>query len=560
MKKKKKVLLIEPPFYRLYKPTYSLSRYPLGLGYLAAEITKMHGWSVSVYNADFVPGSEKIRISYLTGEGFENYRRNLDCLSAAVRQEIQFVISRCKPDVVGISVTSQNFASGCIVARLVKEYGKNIPVILGGPHATLAGEEALKNPFIDISVYGEGELTIVEILRAIESEQDISHIKGIIYKKEGRIIKTSPRPLTANPDLFGFPYDIVEDVLIDYSQYSKNAFRFIFTARGCPYNCFFCGSRNLWTRKVRFRTIENVIREIENLHKMGVTNLQFEDDTFGIDKKYTTKLCDTLEEKFPGLEWCCKIHADQVDRDILYRMKKAGCNLIKLGIESGSNEMLKMIRKGITIEQAFKASRMIKSLGIQLQTFFMVGFPFETEETLAATAEAMMSIDSDYVIYSIFTPYPGTEAYDYCKQHRLIGEDFDVSMYNHQSPANCFCRYIEPGRFRELVSKIEKNVDRKNTVRAIEWLESRQDKTDIMVYQIASLYKSLGEFKKSVQWFRKVLRESGEDEFRGGAYFHLGEILVKENKINKSLPYFEKCLELIPGHRKAREYSKRAQQ
>jgi len=148
-------------------------------------------------------------------------------------------------------------------------------------------------------------------------------------------------------------------------------------------------------------------------------------------------------------------------------MKKAGCYLIQIGIESGNNEILRAMRKNITIEDAFRACRIIKRAGLELHTFFMVGFPQEREDTLNDTLMAMKKIDSDLIIYSIFNPYPGTEAFEFCKAHGLVGNDYDVSLHNHNSPNSHFCADIKPQRFRQLASRIEQIVDKKNELKKI---------------------------------------------------------------------------------------------
>lgn len=251
-------------------------------------------------------------------------------------------------------------------------------------------------------------------------------------------------------------------MLKDYNLYPPKAFANIFATRGCPYNCFFCGSRKIWSRKVRFRSVGNVINEIKGLQKLGLKFVHFDDDPFGINKKYITDLCNALTLNCPEIKWGCEMHVKLVDEQTISMMKLAGCSAIQIGIESGNNEILSAMRKDITVEEALAACEIIKKQGIELETFFMVGFPQETKDTLNNTIAAMKKAKCDSICYSIFTPYPGTEAFEFCKKNGLIKDDFNVSLYNHQSPANCFSMNIRPERFRILVRKIEKMVDRKN--------------------------------------------------------------------------------------------------
>lgn len=490
-----KILLIEPPFYKLFKYTYSLDRYPLSLGYLAGAIHKETNWSVTVYNADFCPESESVKVDYLTHAGFDNYLNNLKYLSGQVWEEIKSTIIKYEPAVVGISVKSQTFASAGIVAKLVKEINNQIIVIVGGPHPSMVGSDVFNCLDIDVAVKGEGENSIVELLNAIETRKKFDNIKGIIYRKDDQIVENATREFIKDLDSLCFPHEFAPEALKDYDQYPKIAFRNIFATRGCPYNCFFCGSREIWGRKVRFRSPNNVIKEIKGLQKMGVKFVHFDDDTFGVNKEYINDLCNALIRYCPGLKWSCELHVKLVDEQIVSLMKAAGCFLVQIGIESGNNKILEEMRKNITIEEAFCACEIIKKYGIELYVFFIVGFPQETDDTLNETIAAMKKIKCDVIIYSIFTPYPGTEAFELCKEKGLIGDDYDVSLYNHQSPANCFCVNITPERFRVLVSKIEKMVDRKCSLSRIKRVFSLNTFLRIQEWGVGkSLKRGMGVF------------------------------------------------------------------
>jgi anaerobic magnesium-protoporphyrin IX monomethyl ester cyclase len=457
-----KILLIEPPFYRLFKDTYSLERYPLSLGYLGGEIRKNTNWDVMVYNADFHPYAEFIRTSYLTGIGFNNYINNLKDLSGKIWKEIELTIAEYRPAVVGISAKSQNFKSALIVAGLAKKFNNQTTVIMGGPHPSMIDMDLLNYPEIDIGVLGEGEITIVDLLNAMEAEKNIDDVQGIIHRRHEQVIKNPQRELIQNLDSLCFPHEYASEILKDYNKYPPKAFGNIFAIRGCPYNCFFCGSRNIWSRKVRFRSPENVAEEIKHLQKIGLKSIHFDDDTFGVSAKHIKDLCNALMQHCPGIKWSCEIPVQLVNEQNISLMKDAGCSSIQMGIESGNNEILSIIRKNITIEEALDACDVINKQGIALHVFFIVGFLQDTEDTLRDTITAMKKVKCDVISYSIFTPYPGTEAFELCKEKGMIGDDYDVSLYNHQSPVNNFCMNIPLERFRMIVDNVEKEIDRKN--------------------------------------------------------------------------------------------------
>jgi len=460
-----KILLIEPPFYRLYKDTYSLDRYPLSLGYLGGEIKRNTNWGVMAYNADFSPhGSEFIKVSYLAGIGFDNYLNNLKDLSGKIWKEIELTIAEYDPAVVGISAKSPNFKSALIVANLAKQINKQAVVMMGGPHPSLVGADLLKYPEIDIGVIGEGEITVTELLNTIEAQKELDDIRGIVYRTDGQVVENPPREFITNLDSLCFPHEYAPEILKDYDKYPITAFENILAIRGCPNNCLFCGSRNIWSRKARFRSPENVVEEIKSLQKIGVKTIHFDDDTFGVTEKYRSDLCNALIQHCPGLEWTCEMPVQMVNEENISLMKSAGCSTIHIGIESGNNEILSAMRKNITIGEALAACQLIKKHGLTLFTYFMVGFTQDTEDTLRDTITAMKQSKSDVITYGIFTPYPGTEALELCKEKGLIDDDFDVSLYNHQSPLNNFSMNIPKERFRMIVSEVEKQIDRKNLI------------------------------------------------------------------------------------------------
>lgn len=462
-KAKNKILLIEPPFYRLFHDKYSLDKYPLSLGYLAGTIKKYTDWDVMVYNTDFNPKSISKCISYLSGVGFTNYRNNLKHLSASIWNEVKSTILNYKPTVVGITSKTPNYESASIVARIAKEIDDKIIIITGGPHPSTMISDVMCRKEFDIGVRGEGEETIVELLNAIQDKSGWKHIPGISYRENGEVIHTAQRQFITDMDTLCFPNESAEKVLKDYKKYTNSAFRYIFAIRGCPYNCWFCGSRYVWSRKARFRSPQNVVEEIKLLNRKGIYSIEFGDDTFGINKDYIIDLCNHISKYTPETRWSCEINIKLVEDDIIRVMKESGCELIMLGVESGNNEILEKIRKGITIEEALSACNIIKKHKIGLGAFFMVGFPWETEETLRDTLNAIRKVNADQTSYSIFMPYPGTEAFEYCKEKGLIPENFDNSSYTHQSPENCFCLNIAHEKFRSLVSEIEKETDITNS-------------------------------------------------------------------------------------------------
>jgi radical SAM superfamily enzyme YgiQ (UPF0313 family) len=473
----RKLLLIEPPFYRLYKETISNGVYPMALGYLSGAVTKETDWDVRAYNADFSPVGELERTAYLAGPGFQHYLRNLESHTGTVWQEVRRIIEGYAPDVVGISTTAPTFASTRIVARMAKESAKRPLVVIGGPHPSLVGAEVLDCPDIDAAVRGEGEETLVELLRAIEHGRSFEGIGGLVFRKDGQIIENPTRGLLRDLDALPFPHEHAPQVLQDFQSYPLDAFQRIFSARGCPFNCFFCSSRSVWTRRDRHRSTPNIVREIQALRAWGINEFYFADDTFGCSRERIRETCRALREEGPGVRWGCEIHVKLIDDDIVGQMRRSGCSSILLGVESGCDRVLKDMRKGCKVEEAMAAARTIQRNGVLLSTFIMVGFPTETEESLRDTIRVVRAIDPDSIIYSNFMPYPGTEAFEHCQSNGTIDATFDVSRHNHQSPENYFCPGINRARFRELASEVEQMVSRHNYRKRMRRLLSRRTLT-----------------------------------------------------------------------------------
>ncbi len=473
--KEKRILLLEPPFLRLYHPDASMNKLPLSLGYLAGSIrARRPAWDVRISNADFSPRDVPVDYKYLAGPGYDRFLSTLNDPQAPLWKEIENTISTFRPAVVGITAKSPNYLSACLMAKIAKSIDKDILVAVGGPHPSLARAEVLKEPAIDVGAMGEGEETILEILDAVEGRLPLSSVRGIVYRESGRAMVNPPREFIDDLDTLPFPISVARPCLIDYDRYPPEAFKYIFAVRACPYACTFCGSRHVWGRNVRFRSAQNIVAEMQEIRRTGVRYIHFDDDTFGVKKPFIRELCHAIKENCAGLSWSCETHVRLIDDETVALMKAAGCRSILLGVESGNNEMLARIGKNITIEDAFAAARIIKRRGIYLYAFFMVGFPQETEDSLNDTIRAVKSLPADVAVYSIFTPYYGTELFDWCRQQGIIPDHFNVFLHNHQCPENYFCPGIAEDVFKRRVRELEKALDRINSRRKLRMYFSRE--------------------------------------------------------------------------------------
>jgi len=234
------LLLIDPPYYRLYDPDSGLARYPLSLGYLANAVRHQTDWEVKVYNADFNPRPKPLRIRYLSGKGFEKYLHTLEDTSVAIWSEVAAVIKQYRPRVLGISCKSQTVGSAAIIARLAKTIDPGLFILAGGPHPSLVGVEFLQHfPAFDAAVRQEGEMVLVQVLEAIAKGKPFNTIGGLIHRKNGEITDNGPGGYVHNLDVLPFPHEAANQVLHEYDRYPKESISHNFATRGCPFAYFF---------------------------------------------------------------------------------------------------------------------------------------------------------------------------------------------------------------------------------------------------------------------------------------------------------------------------------
>jgi len=419
------------------------------LCYIAGALEES-GFDVSVYNADFKARAGLSQASEITS-GYDNYLQILENINHPLWKEVEAVISQQSPDIVGISITTAQYGSALNVSRLVKNFNRDIPVVWGGVHPTILPDEVIKNSQVDIVVRGEGEYTFLDLVQNLER---LDRVQGITYIQNGKVIHNPNRPLINNLDELPLP---ARHLILEKGDYLPYAFGNIFATRGCPYSCIFCASSKIWSRRVRYRSPENLINEIKQIKKNFKTHLfSFEDDSFTLNKEFVKTVCDLLTKEKLGIKWRAETRADLVSDDLIKTMKSAGCEEITIGVESGDEEILKKIKKGITIEQIKRAQKLLKENGVKfINAFFMVGFPWEGEKEIKKTISLMKELDPDTAHFSIATPYPGTELYDICNSEGLLPKNLDWSRFFHQSRDMCFTSNLTIEEFQETIQEAE---------------------------------------------------------------------------------------------------------
>ncbi len=405
-----KVLLITPSISMTEDTIPLFNSLPLGLGYIAAVLEEN---DIDV----------KILDGYVTGLNREKLRKELNTYS---------------PDIVGISVVTPRVKQALDISRIVKERNPENYVVLGGPHITALGEKVINEDDVDIAVLGEGEFTMLDLVKAIENRDDLSRVSGILYKKrDGEVIRTKSRGLVK--DLDQLPHPAFHLLPIGkynppaaWSKRRKGSYANIITSRGCPNSCSYCDVGLTFGRRYRMHSPEHVVEELKYLYnEFNVRNISFRDSIFILSKKRIKKLCELINERGLDISWECNGWVNYIDEDLLKTMKESGCWQIQYGVESGNQEVLNKASRNTTIEQIREAFRLTKKVGLEVHGYFMVGLPGETKETIEDTIRLAKEINPDLVGFTIATPFPGTEFYKWATENKYLKiNDWNSFVYN----------------------------------------------------------------------------------------------------------------------------------
>jgi anaerobic magnesium-protoporphyrin IX monomethyl ester cyclase len=380
---------------------------PIGLAYVAAALEKA-GFQVEILD------------NYLLEKPID---------------EVKLEIKRLNPEIVGITCSSATYSRCVETAKAVKETLPSCKVVVGGWHPSYEPDSMLQHPEIDYVVMGEGERAMVELATHITSGEDeraVTEIAGVGYRQEGKMVKNAPKFIN-NLNELPFParhllpmhlYDRQIEYLNVKPVDNMNI------ARGCPFNCAFCETRQLWGKTCRTFSPPRVLEEINHLMaNFGTKGIYFINDNFTIRKKETIELCRLIRENKLDIEWVCDTRVDLVSRELLKEMKAAGCKTIWFGGESGSPRILKKINKGVTLEQTEDALKMCREEGIQTACSFLLGIPGETVEDMEATYKFARKIDPDWCRFNIFVAVPGSALYDEVMQKGLYDRVEDFAAY-----------------------------------------------------------------------------------------------------------------------------------
>ncbi|MCD6477002.1 MAG: B12-binding domain-containing radical SAM protein [Candidatus Aenigmarchaeota archaeon] len=371
---------------------------PLGIGYLASYIRKYTTANVSIVDQE---------------------------------KNILKAIKREKPDVLGISSVTMEYKRAIKLAKQVKEQ-LDIPIILGGNHVTIM-PNTITNDF-DVGVIGEGEETLAELL--VNDLSNLDKIKGICYRKDGKLHINERRPLINPLDKIPYPardlFDMEHKYLVPRragTAQKLSRATHLFTSRGCPFNCVFCSSSHFWQRRLRMFSPEYVIGEMKELvDKYKVEEILIFDDLFAANLERLKKIVRYIKEEKINekVDFGCLSRVDIFDEQRAKLLKEMNVLQIDFGFESGSQRILNYLKNNTTtVEQNKRAAELAHKYGLKIHGFFMIGAPMETKEDMLKTLKFIKNTHIDTVTLCVVTPYPGTQLWEEAKQRGLVSDNMD---------------------------------------------------------------------------------------------------------------------------------------
>ncbi len=365
---------------------------------------------------------------YVAGYLKKNSNHSITIIDAQVEElsysSLSSWISSIEPDVVGMTAMTLTLIDVIKTINIVKELDKNTKIVLGGPHVHLFPNETIKLKNVDYLVLGEGEEAFKELLDYIEDISQLRKIQGLVFRDNGNIINTGIRPPIKNLDKLPFP----ARHLTPYKKYNsllskREVSTTIFTSRGCPYKCSFCDRPHLG-KQFRARSFTSVVDELEECTRMGIYDFLFYDDTFTVNKQRVIDICNEIIKRKLDICWDIRARVDTINEQILNSLKMAGCQGIHYGVEAGSEKILKVLNKGITIKKVRDVFKLTRKYKIPILAYFMIGNPTETLKDIYTTFSVMKMLNPDYVHLTILTPFPGTKIYYDGLKKETIKKDY----------------------------------------------------------------------------------------------------------------------------------------
>ncbi|MCM8786786.1 MAG: B12-binding domain-containing radical SAM protein [Candidatus Omnitrophica bacterium] len=376
----------------------------------------------------FVPISLLYLASSLLEVGYQTTVLDVNALGLKEEETLK-KIKELNPDLIGIPLFSDIFFKTISIIKLIKTNYPQIKILLGGPHASALPQRVLEEiREVDYILKGEAEESIVKFCHFLEGKLNVLEVPGLYFREDDKILSNKENDNSKNLDKLPPPAKyLLKELYKDKKYYlvlvKERPIDTIVTSRGCPFGCRFC---SIMSKNYRALSAENVLKELIEIYNKGITNIDIADANFTFDRDRVMRIFKLIQKEKLNIKFRFKSRADSIDKELVIEAKKAGAYLISLGIESGSNHILKRMNKGIKIEQAINSCELIKKVGLKLNTGWIIGFLGETEETIKETAKLILKIKPTTASINILVPYPGTSVYEEAKATKSLMGDWSL--------------------------------------------------------------------------------------------------------------------------------------
>jgi radical SAM superfamily enzyme YgiQ (UPF0313 family) len=477
----------------------------------------------------------------LREEGYDSVLANF---SGWTDDAITAELERTRPDIIGISQWTHNRHASLHLANLFRRRNPEGLVIFGGAHATFRHAELLaEGSPVDIVVLGEAEATLPELLEKIGSGAPWRDLKGIACRRAGIPAVNQQRSPLHDLDALPFPArHLDQGIGIDHERQPE----FILTARGCPSACHFCSSPSFWGRRVRFRSPEAIVDEImEVRERCGLLYFSLRDDTFTAHRDRIVEFCRLMTLRRAGVLWNCQSRVNALDEELLIRMKRAGCECIQLGVESGSPRILKRLGKSISPAQVERAAALVHRVGINLSVYLISDVPGEEEADLGMTIELLRRIRPDDGYVSPLAYYPGTRLFEQDAARGAVPPDvFETSV------ASAIYAAGRPGRAsRRLLQALA-------TARQPPSAALFRQQREVVGYchttcvLAGEWYRAAGNHAAAEREFREIATQEPDNPW---GWLLLAELYEEGGNLKRARECYRRVHGLVPNHAPARQ-------
>lgn len=473
----------------------------------------------------------------------QGYAVQLANLSRMTPRQIDQLLRSIRPALLGLSQWTHNRHATTALARRAKQLlGDDCTVVLGGGHASHEAETVLtRSPEVDLIVIGEGEATLPELIEALRSGQPLEQVPGLALRKEGTIIRTATRPRLTDLDRLPYPARFLDEALgVDIELQAQ----FISTSRGCPSACRFCSSPTFWGRAVQTRSPASVVDEFLFLRqRFGTLYVSLRDDTFTADRARTIELCRLLIERRAHLFWNCQTRVEAVDEEVLSWMKRAGCECVQLGVESGSPRILKELGKRITPEQVIQAADAVHRVGLHLSVYLIAAVPDESEADRQATRDLVRRIKPHDLQVAPLAYYPGTALFNSAVRHGTVSP---ALFAEDRREALVACRDGEQQATKMLQAWSVPPTRQSN--RTFAEIRQRVGYCAVNCQQAGDYHLQRGDWKLAEAAYREICETEPDHPW---GWLLLAELYDELGRSAPSQKCYRQFLKLVPHHRQA---------